>query len=166
MSHRGTWPSPASAFPGASLRAASTRLQGPQGRHMKCGPAAVPSLSLPGAHLMEDSFPWTGGGRGGTLSGRFKGIIFIVHFMSTDFPGGSDGKGSSCSAGDVGSIPGPGISPGERTGNPPQYSRPENSMDRGGLQSMGWKRETRLSDQHFCFMSIVTTSPPPPVIRR
>ena len=47
------------------------------------------------------------------------------------FPGGSDGKASSCSAGDPGSIPGLGRSPGEGNGNPLQYSCLENSMDRG-----------------------------------
>ena len=39
-----------------------------------------------------------------------------------DFPGGSDGKVSAYSAGDPGSIPGSGRSPGEGNGNPPQYS--------------------------------------------
>ena len=46
-------------------------------------------------------------------------------------PGGSDSKESSCSAGDLGSIPGPGRSPGEGNGYPLQYSSLENSMDRG-----------------------------------
>ena len=35
-----------------------------------------------------------------------------------DFPGGSDGKESSCNAGDLGSIPGPGRSPREGNGHP------------------------------------------------
>ena len=39
-----------------------------------------------------------------------------------DFPGGSDGKESSCNAGDLGSIPGLGRSPGEGIGYPLQYS--------------------------------------------
>ena len=42
------------------------------------------------------------------------------------FPGGSDGKESACNAGDLGSIPGLGRSPGGRYGNPFQYSCPEN----------------------------------------
>ena len=45
--------------------------------------------------------------------------------------GGSDGKASACNAGDLGSIPGLGRSPGEGNGNPLQYSRLENSMDGG-----------------------------------
>ena len=34
------------------------------------------------------------------------------------FPGGSDGKVSACNAGDLGSVPGLGRSPGEGNGNP------------------------------------------------
>ena len=45
------------------------------------------------------------------------------------FPGGSAGKESSCNAGDLGSIPGLGRSPGEEKGYPLQYSSLENSMD-------------------------------------
>ena len=41
------------------------------------------------------------------------------------FPGGSAGKESTCSAGDLGSIP------EEGNGCPLQYSGLENSMDRG-----------------------------------
>ena len=44
-------------------------------------------------------------------------------------PGGSDGKVSACNAGDLGSIPGSGRSPGGGNGNPLQYSYQENSMD-------------------------------------
>ena len=47
------------------------------------------------------------------------------------FPGGSDGKVSACNAGDLGSIPGLGRSPGEGNGNPLQHSCLENPMDRG-----------------------------------
>ena len=47
------------------------------------------------------------------------------------FPGGSDGKGSACNAGDPGLIPGFGRSPGEGNGNTLQYSCLGNPMDRG-----------------------------------
>ena len=47
------------------------------------------------------------------------------------FPGGSDGKASVYNAGDPGSIPGSGRSPGEENGNPLQYYCLENSMNRG-----------------------------------
>ena len=45
------------------------------------------------------------------------------------FLGSSDGKESACNAGDPGSIPESGRSPGKGNGNPFQYSRLENSMD-------------------------------------
>ena len=48
---------------------------------------------------------------------------------------GSDSKESACNAGDPGSIPGSGISPGEGTGNPLQYSCLEDSMDRGAWKA-------------------------------
>ena len=47
------------------------------------------------------------------------------------FPGGSDGKESTCNVGDLGSIPKLGRSSGGGHGNPLQYSCLENSMDRG-----------------------------------
>ena len=47
------------------------------------------------------------------------------------FLSGSDGKESTCNAGDPGSIPGSGRSPEEGNGNPLQYSCLENPMDRG-----------------------------------
>ena len=43
------------------------------------------------------------------------------------FPGGSDGKESTCNSGDPGSIPGLGRSSGEGIGYPLQYSCLENS---------------------------------------
>ena len=58
------------------------------------------------------------------------------------FPGGLVGKEPTWSAGDAGSIPGSGRSPGGGHGNPLQYSCLENPMDRGvwWLQSMGSQR--------------------------
>ena len=47
------------------------------------------------------------------------------------FPCGSDGKASVCNAGDPGSIPGFGRSPGEGNGSPLHYPCLENPMDRG-----------------------------------
>ena len=47
-------------------------------------------------------------------------------------PGGSDGKKSACSAGDLGSIPGLGRTPGEGNGYAPQYSGLENSYSPWG----------------------------------
>ena len=48
-----------------------------------------------------------------------------------DLPGGSVVKNLPANAGDVGSIPGSGRSPGEGNGNPLLYSCLENPMDRG-----------------------------------
>ena len=59
-----------------------------------------------------------------------EGIDYPLQY-SWAFPGGSDGKASACSAGDLGSIPGLGRSPGGGHGNPLQYSCLENLMDRG-----------------------------------
>ena len=55
---------------------------------------------------------------------------------------GSDSKASARNAGDMGSIPGSGGSPGEGNGNPLQYSCLENSMDGGAwwATSMGSQR--------------------------
>ena len=65
------------------------------------------------------------------------------------FPGGSDGKASAYNAGDPGSIPVSGRSPGEGNGNPVEYSCLENPMDRGAWQATVHgvaKSWTRLSD--------------------
>ena len=64
-----------------------------------------------------------------------------------DLPGGSAGKESICSAGDLGSIPGLGRSPREGNSYPLQYSGLENSMDFvvHGVS----KSQTRLSNFHF-----------------
>ena len=60
----------------------------------------------------------------------------------TGFPGGSDGKGSACNAGDLGLIPRLGRSPGGGHGNPLQHSCLENPMEEPGwLQSMGSQRD-------------------------
>ena len=55
-----------------------------------------------------------------------------------DFPSSSDGKESACNAGDRGSIPGSGRSPGEEDCNPPQWI--PWIEDPGGLQSVGSQR--------------------------
>ena len=65
------------------------------------------------------------------------------------FPGGSEDKASACNAGDPGSIPGLGRSPGEGNSNPFQYPCLENPMDRGTWQATVHgvtKSWTRLSD--------------------
>ena len=56
---------------------------------------------------------------------------FKIFFIHKGLPCGSDGKASDCNAGDPGSIPGLGRSPGEGNGTPLQYSCLENPMDGG-----------------------------------
>ena len=79
----------------------------------------------------------------------------MCSFLWLSFPGGSEVKASTCNAGDLGSIPGSGRSPGEGNGNPLQYSCLENPMDRGAWWATVHrvsKSRTRLSDFTFTFL--------------
>ena len=58
--------------------------------------------------------------------------IFSDHLEFGRYTGGSDGKESVGSAGDLDLITGSGRSPGGGNGNPLQYSCLENSMNRRG----------------------------------
>ena len=59
------------------------------------------------------------------------GVVFtIIVIIISGFPGGSDGKESTCNAADLGLIPGSGRSPEEGNGNPLKYSCLENSTNR------------------------------------
>ena len=72
---------------------------------------------------------------------KFQQDIYFC-FIHQGFPGGSEGRASACSVGDLGSIPGSGRSPGEGNGTHssilawriPWVEEP------GGLQSMGLQR--------------------------
>ena len=65
-------------------------------------------------------------------------MILHKYILDVWLPAGSDGKESTCDAGDLGLIPGSGRSPGKEDGYPLQYSCLENSMDRPGrLQFLG-----------------------------
>ena len=70
--------------------------------------------------------------------------MFIV-----GFPGGLDGKESSCNARDLGSIPGLGRSPGGGHGNPFQYSSLENPHGQRSLEGYNpWgHKEMDMSQQ-------------------
>ena len=59
----------------------------------------------------------------------------LIYSPLSGFPGGSDGKESACSVGNLGLIPGLGRSPGVGNGNPFQYSCLENKIDRGAWQA-------------------------------
>ena len=60
-----------------------------------------------------------------------------------NFPGGSDSKASVYNAGDPGSIPGSGRSPGEGNGNPLQYYYLE------GYTPWGHKESDMTEQLHF-----------------
>ena len=80
-----------------------------------------------------------------------------VYFnLARGFLGGSDGKESAPSAGDLGSIPGWGRSPGKGNGNPLQFSCLENPMERGAwwLQSRG-RKEADTAEQLILSLSRV-----------
>ena len=63
--------------------------------------------------------------------------ILFFFFLNLPIPLWLRGKVCTYNAGDVGSIPGLGRSPGEGKGYPLQYSGLENSMDYTGLQRVG-----------------------------
>ena len=71
----------------------------------------------------------------------------IPRFWKIGFPDSLAGKESACNAGDLGSIPELGRSPGEGKGYPLQYSGLENSTD--CIVHGITKTWTRLSDFHF-----------------
>ena len=73
--------------------------------------------------------------------------VYCIAQGAMGFPGGSAGKESTYNAGDLGTIPGLGRSPGEGKGYPLQYSCLEKSMNYivHGVP----KSRTRLSDFHF-----------------
>ena len=65
------------------------------------------------------------------------------------FPGGSDGKVSAYSVGDLGLIPGMGRSSGEGNDNPLQYSCLENPMDGGASVHGGREKSDTTERLHF-----------------
>ena len=66
-------------------------------------------------------------------SGKWRMLTDLrkINAIMMGFPGGSEVKASACNTEDLDSIPGLGRFPGERNGNPLQYSCLENPMDRG-----------------------------------
>ena len=64
-----------------------------------------------------------------TLEETFTNLLCWLKHQG--FPGGSDGRESVCSSGELGLIPGSWRSPWEENGKPLQYSYLENPMDRG-----------------------------------
>ena len=87
---------------------------------------------------------WSPLGWTGWISLQSKGLTRV--FSNTTVHG-SAGKESTCNAGDLGSIPGLGRSPGGGKGYPLQYSGLENSMD--CIDHGVTKSQTQLSNFHF-----------------
>ena len=99
-----------------------------------------------------------GQGRGDQVVWEQKPVTFDRYQKSYDFPGGSDGKVSAYNAGDLGSIPGSGRSPGEGNGNPLLYSCLENPMDGGAWWATVHgvaKSQTRLSNFTHSFRGLM-----------
>ena len=82
----------------------------------------------------------------------YHSIKCFMKYVPLSFPFckfSSDGKESACNAGGLGSIPGLGMSPGERNGNPLQCSCLKNPMGRGAWRATVYavaKSRTRLSN--------------------
>ena len=103
------------------LRATFTRALIPFVRAM----ISLDLIASKGPHLLVPS-PWV-------LGFNISNLKVYIHTMGC--PGGSDGKESTCNAGQLGSIPGSGRSLGEGNDYPLQYSCLKNSMDRGAWQT-------------------------------
>ena len=84
---------------------------------------------------------------------RWHILVYGVFISLMGFPDSSVDKESACNAGDPGSIPGLGRSPGEGKGYPLQYSGPGNSMDCIVHGVTKWR--TLLSSFHFIFNKTV-----------
>ena len=82
---------------------------------------------------------------------EFSCFFYDPTYVGNLISDGSEGKVSVCNAGDPGSIPGLGRSPGEGNCNPLQYSCLENPMGRGATVHWVTKSRTRLSDFTFTF---------------
>ena len=71
----------------------------------------------------------------------------LINTFTLGFPGGSDGKESDCNAGDLGSIPESGRSPGVGNSNPLQYSCLENSMNRKAWWGAWSRKESDMTER-------------------
>ena len=95
---------------------------------------------------MQETLVWFLGWEDLLEKGRLPTLLFL------GFAGGSAGKESACNAGDLGSIPGLGRSPGEGKGYPLQYYGLKNSMD--PIVHGVTKSRTGLRDFHFTSLSV------------
>ena len=84
--------------------------------------------------------------------------ILAVYIQPMDFFGGSNGKETACNAGDPGSIPGLGRSPGEGNGNLLQYSCLESPMDRGAWRGTVCKESDTTEQLLLTFTDFLQSS--------
>ena len=87
-------------------------------------------------------------------------IFTVTNVIVQDFPDSSVSKESTCNAGDLGSIPGLGRSPGEGKGYSIQYSGLENSTDRGAWWAtvhVVTESDTTERPSLFTFTDSITT---------
>ena len=108
-------------------------------RRWELGPACLgsnPAPALIGCVSLEKFFPARPGSRGALLMCWVLGSMFCANcLISWGFPGGSVVMNTPANAGDLGSIPGWGRSPGGRNGNLLQYSCLGNPIDRGAWRA-------------------------------
>ena len=85
---------------------------------------------------------------------EFSEVLLLreAHWLK-GFHGGSDGKESTCNAGDLGSIPGLGGAPGGEYGYPLQCSWMENSMDR-----VAWRATIHRVAQSWTWLKCLSTA--------
>ena len=81
------------------------------------------------------------------INSRFH-LFDIISWSTSGSPPSLVGKEPACNAGDLGSLPGTGRSPGEGNSNPLQYSCLEKPMDKGAWRTIvpGVTSQTRLRD--------------------
>ena len=97
----------------------------------------ITTLAINFMQMVKDSFAAVGREQLSQMvySGSFTPCFINNDYIAAGFPHSSVGKESACNAGDLGSIPGSGRSPGEGNGNPLPYSCLENPMDREAWQA-------------------------------
>ena len=114
-------------------------------QQVRVGPSTCILNRLPGhADAASPGTPWEDNTlKSGTkIKGLLEMVFCLFVFKENDrvfilgVPGGSDGKESACNAGNLSSIPGLGRRPAEGNGNPIQYPRLENPMDKGAWRAI------------------------------
>ena len=80
----------------------------------------------------------------------------MLAILLLNFPGVSVVKNMTASAGNTGSVPKLGRSPGEGNGNPLQYPCLENPMDRGAYSPRGsWRAHTHTHTHSFLRILVI-----------